>query len=343
MAEGSMRRLLIIGCLVGLGWLAWRLWGKLADVPQAATLSDRDAFEGDEPRGSTETAGDWDKPAPATVSEPHRSIENAAVPQAAAEPQQSSDRPPVSWSDEEQLLAALARVRNEIVEKVERRPLFLMAEERGVPLFRLLVMSKPELLEAILEAERVPPPDVLPSAETIVQLRELALEVFRRNDEIAAEEGAAAGALDSGEQLMARLAQIRAELVEELVAEPASEPVLAYQPPDAGTCDDAVLDPARDDGEQLMVELAQIRADLPERVERRPLFVMAEQRGVPYFHLFSKTKQELFEAVLEAEGLPPHDVHPSPESAARIREIVAEALRRHAAEEAARPADDKTA
>ncbi len=333
----------------GLGWLAWLLWGKPAAVPQAATLSDRDAFEGDEPRGSSETADDWDKPAPATVPEPRVSIEDAAVPQAAAEPQQRSDRPPVSWSDEEQLLAELALVRNEIVEKVERRPLFVIAEERGVPLFRLLVMSKPELLEAILEAERVPPPDVLPSAETVVQLRELALEVFRRNDEIAAEEGAAAGALDSGEQLVARLAQIRAELVEErLVAEPMSEPdrKLAYQPPDAGTRDDAVLDPASDDGEQLMVELAQIRAELPERVERRPLFVMAEQRGVPYFRLFSKSKQELFEAVLEAEGLPPHDVHPSPESAARIREIVAEALRRHeqiAAEEAARPADDKTA
>lgn len=89
----------------------------------------------------------------------------------------------------------------------------------------------------------------------------------------------------------------------------------------------ARLDNAVLNGEGLMAELAQIRTDVVKRVERRPLFVMAEQRRVPYFQLFFMTKQQLFDAVVEAEGLPPHDVTPSPQSAERIKEIAAEALR----------------
>jgi hypothetical protein len=59
---------------------------------------------------------------------------------------------------------------------------------------------------------------------------------------------------------------------------------------------------------------------------------------VPYFRLFFMTKPELLEAILEAEGVPPADVRPSPASAARVREVAAEAYRRDqeiAAEEAA--------
>ena len=43
-----MRRLLIIGCLVGLGWLAWLLWSKPAAVPQAGedVARHRQAIEG---------------------------------------------------------------------------------------------------------------------------------------------------------------------------------------------------------------------------------------------------------------------------------------------------------
>lgn len=95
-----------------------------------------------------------------------------------------------------------------------------------------------------------------------------------------------------------------------------------------------------------MAHLARIRADVVERVERRPLFVMAQQRGVPYFQLFFMDRQGLFEAVLEAEDLPPHDVMPSPQSAARIKEIADEAFRLHeemAAEETTPLANDKTA
>jgi hypothetical protein len=160
--------------------------------------------------------------------------------------------------------------------------------------------------------------------------------------------------VDGDEQLMADLIEDRAEVVDERpVTEPAwrsvSEPEQerAPEPPSGGHGDGGVpLDLVGNGGEELMAELALIRADVVERVERRPLFVMAERRGVPFFQLFSMTKQELFEAVLKAEGLPPHDVTPSPQSAARIREIAAEALGLHeelAAEGAAHLLSDQTA
>jgi hypothetical protein len=125
------------------------------------------------------------------------------------------------------------------------------------------------------------------------------------------------------------------EVAEEPQPEP--EPVAAEPEPDH-PADDVVAPPVAEDGERLLAELAQIRAEVAERVERRPLFMMAEQRGVPYFRLFFMTKQELLEAILEAEGVPPADVRPSAASAARVREVAAEAYRRDqeiAAEEAA--------
>jgi hypothetical protein len=157
--------------------------------------------------------------------------------------------------------------------------------------------------------------------------------------------------VDGGEALMAELVEIRAEVVEERLgtgpaSEAVSQPEQEPAPQPSGRYDDARLDIAADSGEQLMAELAQIRADVVERVERRPLFVMAEQRRVPYYQLFFMTKQELFEAVLEAEGLPPDDVTPSPQSAERIKEIAAEAFRldeQVAAEEATHLANNKTA
>lgn len=88
----------------------------------------------------------------------------------------------------EDLQAEVLRLRAEIEARVERRTLFTMAEERHVPYFRLFFMTKPELLDAVMEAERVPPPDVLPSPETVERVRALAEEAFRRNGEIAAEE-----------------------------------------------------------------------------------------------------------------------------------------------------------
>jgi len=61
-------------------------------------------------------------------------------------------------------------------------------EERNVPYFRLFFMTKPELLEAILEVEHVPPDDVMPSQEALERVREIAAEAYRRHQEIAAEE-----------------------------------------------------------------------------------------------------------------------------------------------------------
>jgi len=137
------------------------------------------------------------------------------------------------------------------------------------------------------------------------------------------------------------------DLPDPLVEEEPPEPSFEPQPPEAetapldagsGTVPDVRGDAADADPDELLEELARLRADVVERVERRPLFVMAEQRGVPYFRLFFMTKPELFEAVLDAEGVPPADVRPSPETAERVRTLAAEAFRRHdeiAAEEAA--------
>ena len=96
--------------------------------------------------------------------------------------------------------------------------------------------------------------------------------------------------------------------------------------------DDDVVAPSAqgEDGNGRMAEMAALRDEIVERVERRPLFVMAEERNVPYFRLFFMTKPELLEAILEVEHVPPHDVLPSPEALERVREIAAEAYRRNA-------------
>jgi hypothetical protein len=122
----------------------------------------------------------------------------------------------------------------------------------------------------------------------------------------------------------------------EPVAEPVSEPVAeaeqeTEQMPVVDLPDDDVVAPSAQgaDGKGRMAEMAALQAEIVERVERRPLFVMAEERNVPYFRLFFMTKQELLEAILEVEHVPPHDVMPSPEALERVREIAAEAYRRH--------------
>jgi hypothetical protein len=139
-----------------------------------------------------------------------------------------------------------------------------------------------------------------------------------------------------------------AEPLAEAESEPEPEPVAEAEPekeqeteqmPVVDLPDDDVVAPAAqaDDGKGRMAEVAQLRAEIVERVERRPLFVMAEERNVPYFRLFFMTKSELLDAILEVEHVPPHDVMPSPEALERVREIAAEAYRRHeeiAAEEA---------
>jgi hypothetical protein len=97
-------------------------------------------------------------------------------------------------------------------------------------------------------------------------------------------------------------------------------------------------DGAGREGDRVLEELAQLRAEVVDRVDRRPLFAMAQARGLPNHELFTMSSQQLLDAILDAEGLPPADVQPSPHSAERIRMVASEAFRRHdefAAEEAA--------
>jgi hypothetical protein len=92
------------------------------------------------------------------------------------------------------------------------------------------------------------------------------------------------------------------------------------------------------DGERVQAELAQLRADVVAGVDRRPLFAMAQARGLPNHELFSMSSEQLMDAILDAEALPPADVLPSPENADRIRSVMAEAFQRqdeYAAKEAA--------
>jgi hypothetical protein len=93
------------------------------------------------------------------------------------------------------------------------------------------------------------------------------------------------------------------------------------------------------DSQRALEELSQLRADVVAGVERRPLFAMAQSRGLPNHELFTMSSEQLLDAILDAEGLPPADVRPSQESADQIRSVMSEALRRqdeYAAEEAAK-------
>jgi len=160
-------------------------------------------------RGSREPAPEWDEPErePYPEPEPVAEAEPVAEPEPAPEPvaepaaeaeAETEQMPAVDLPDEDVVapparddgkrMAEMAALRDEIVDRVERRPLFVMAEERNVPYFRLFFMTKPELLDAILEVEHVPPHDVMPSQEALARMREIAAEAYRRHEQIAAEE-----------------------------------------------------------------------------------------------------------------------------------------------------------
>jgi hypothetical protein len=143
---GGMRRLVIIGaCLVGLGWLAWLVWRRWAATP--------------EPQG--------DRDAPAVTEE---------------EVAPESYRPSGQWAsgqgDSEELLGELAELRRDALKRVHRRPLYAMAEERGVPRYRRAFMTNGQLFDAILNAEGVSPEAVSPSPATVERVRALTLQMF---------------------------------------------------------------------------------------------------------------------------------------------------------------------
>jgi hypothetical protein len=183
--EVTVRRLLIISlCLLGVGVL-------LLIVLRAS--------RGPSPQMDEPEREPYWEPEPAVEAEPEPAPEPVQESAAGAD-QETEQMPAVETSDEDVVappaqrddgtgrMAEAQAIRAEIVERVERRPLFVMAEERNVPYFRLFFMTKPELLEAILEVEHVPPHDVMPSQEALDRVREIAAEAYRRHEEIAAEE-----------------------------------------------------------------------------------------------------------------------------------------------------------
>ena len=85
------------------------------------------------------------------------------------------------------------------------------------------------------------------------------------------------------------------------------------------------------DASRLLQEMAEIRADMIAGVSRRPLFLMAKKRGVSC-GLFVASKWDLFDAILEVEGLSPDRQDSSPSAQRRLRQLAAEANRREAEE-----------
>ena len=216
-----MRRLLIIFlCFFGLGVLlilllrAARGLAPYADEPEREPYWEPEPVVEAEPEAESEPVVEAEsepvveaEPEPVVEAEPEPVVEVEsepvveADPEPAAETEQETEQIPVvdlpdddvvapsaKGDDGKGRMAEAAALRAEIVERVERRPLFVMAEERNVPYFRLFFMTKPELLDAILEVEHVPPHDVMPSQEALDRVREIAAEAYRRHEEIAAEE-----------------------------------------------------------------------------------------------------------------------------------------------------------
>ena len=174
-----MRRLLIIFlCFFAGGVLLLLLLRAARGPAQEADQPEREPFAEPEPVAEAE---------PEPVAEAGQETEEIPVVDL---PDEDVVAPSAQGDDGKGRMAEMAALRDEIVERVERRPLFVMAEERNVPYFRLFFMTKPELLEAILEVEHVPPHDVMPSQEALERVREIAAEAYRRHEEIAAEEAA---------------------------------------------------------------------------------------------------------------------------------------------------------
>src|SRR4029078_11612639 len=93
-------------------------------------------------------------------------------------------------------------------------------------------------------------------------------------------------------------------------------------------CDPLVVER---DATRVFQEMAGIRADVIAGVSRRPLFLMAKKRGVSC-GLFVASKWDLFDLILEAEGLSPDRQDSSLSAQVRLRQLAAEAYRREAEE-----------
>jgi hypothetical protein len=188
--KSTVRRLLIISlCLFGVGVLLLLVLRSARGPAPEAGRPQREPYP--EPEPVAEAA-----PEPAAEAEPEPAVETEQETEQMPVVDLPDDDVVAPWAqrdDGKGRMAEAAALRAEIVERVERQPLFVMAEERNVPYFRLFFMTKPELLDAILEVEHVPPRDVMPSQQALERVREIAAEAYRRHEEIAADEAAELG------------------------------------------------------------------------------------------------------------------------------------------------------
>lgn len=169
-----MRRLMMgFVCGAVLGYVLWLLAGRRWEEPRV------EAF-----------APPSERPDPFAPSEPVAEI----VPLAVREPEPAAP-PAAPVRDSELRLHQLAALRVEILETVDRRALYTMAHDRGLPHHTLFLMSSAQLLDAVLAAEELPPADVLPSVDTEQRVREIATEAFERHQWFAAQD---ASELDAG-------------------------------------------------------------------------------------------------------------------------------------------------
>jgi len=167
-------RRLMMGFVCGavLGYVLWLLAGRRWEEPRVEAFAPPAA-----------------PPAPpAPVAE--------IVPLAVREPEPAAPPPATPVRDSELRLHQLAALRVEILETVDRRALYTMAHDRGLPHHTLFLMSSAQLLDAVLAAEELPPADVLPSVDTEQRVREIATEAFERHQWFAAQD--AASQLDAG-------------------------------------------------------------------------------------------------------------------------------------------------
>jgi hypothetical protein len=111
--------------------------------------------------------------------------------------------------------------------------------------------------------------------------------------------------------------------------EPAPDVGVAAPVPSAAAGSDTRA--VEQDATRTLREMAEIRADMIAGVSRRPLFLMAKKRGVSS-GLFVASKWDLFDAILEAEGLSPDRQDSSFSAQRRLRQLAAEAYRREAEE-----------
>jgi hypothetical protein len=170
-------RRLMMGFVCGavLGYVLWLLAGRRWEEPRV------EAF-----------APPSERPDPPAPPEPVAEI----VPLAVREPEPAAPPPATPVRDSELRLRQLAALRIEILETVDRRALYTMAHDRGLPHHTLFLMSPAELLDAVLAAEELPPADVLPSVDTERRVRGIATEAFERHQWFAAQD--ATSELDAG-------------------------------------------------------------------------------------------------------------------------------------------------